>query len=53
MTIQFGGNSDEYLGRDKPWLLAGRHNKQSLQMHGAVTVRRRREVKSTKQLPLT
>lgn len=53
MTLPFGGNSDEYSGRDKMWLLAGRHNKQSLQLNGAYTCKRVRQVKQTKQLPLT
>ncbi|QIQ61283.1 hypothetical protein V039C_0005 [Vibrio phage V039C] len=48
-----GSNTDEYSNREKIWLLAKRHNQQSIIKNGAVTCRRHRVVSKTKPLPLT
>lgn len=48
--IYFGDNSDQYTKQDKIWHVAKRHNQQSKELNGHVTVVRRRKVKSVKRV---
>lgn len=50
---QLSCNGDSYDSIGKIWLMAKKHNQQSIIENGAVTCRRSRVVTKYRQLPLT
>lgn len=45
-----GSNNDQYTNQGKIWEIATRHNTETIELYGRVTVVRRRKVESVKRV---